>query len=276
LPGPNSSITPSSRYVFGSSGPDGRSNRIGCPAASLNVPRTYWRYSQQVQRQFFGFDEKSASISNDSLFAVASLFRFSGASKRLTQHLTFLSFRRRKMSRKPPRRRPIGKLSPACGGLVKPPPVVGKVSDSGNVPSWPWIRTRSSVGGSAAGANVHSPRAWTPRRACVGSGPGSGLAIASKLPPGPKSSTITSSRLTTAGGVVPGPVREAPTLIASETRHTPSRSTVGITTRPEIAFGRSVGIEALRNLSLSRPEVEYHPRMSERLLFDSPRGPNRG
>src|SRR4051812_29661820 len=80
-------MVPSSQYLAGSSGPDGRSNLTGSPAGSSNVPRTNCRYSQHLHLHLRPREMKSASISKNSLFTVGSMLEFSGASNRRTQHL---------------------------------------------------------------------------------------------------------------------------------------------------------------------------------------------
>jgi hypothetical protein len=76
--------------------------------------------------------------------------------------------------------------------------------------------TVTSCAGLVPCENVKSPLAWMTRRARIGSGPGSGLAIGSKLPSVElRTSTTRSSLATTWGGG--DPVRECPVLTAIET-----------------------------------------------------------
>src|SRR3954452_14686978 len=63
------------------------SKRTAAPAASVKVPRTNWRYSQQLHRHLRPRVMKSASISKNSLFTAWSVIELNGASNRRTQHL---------------------------------------------------------------------------------------------------------------------------------------------------------------------------------------------
>src|SRR3954452_24344533 len=61
------------------------SNRTAAPFASVNVPRTNCRYSQQVHLHLRPCALKAAATSKDSLLAVGSVLGLSGACSCLTQ-----------------------------------------------------------------------------------------------------------------------------------------------------------------------------------------------
>src|SRR3954470_5210615 len=63
------------------------SKRTATLLASVNVPRTYCRYSQQLHLQPRPCCLNSASTSNDSLLAAASVATFAGSWSRPGQHL---------------------------------------------------------------------------------------------------------------------------------------------------------------------------------------------
>src|SRR4051794_4759110 len=63
------------------------SKRTATLLASVNVPRTYCRYSQQLHLQPRPCCLNSASTSNDSLLAAASVTTFAGSWSRPGQHL---------------------------------------------------------------------------------------------------------------------------------------------------------------------------------------------
>src|SRR3954462_3239706 len=234
------------------------SKRTATLLASVNVPRTYCRYSQQLHLQPRPCCLNSASTSNDSLLAAASVTTFAGSWSRPGQHLGLKNGGR---SRRRIGGRPPGDGPPSFGS--RPRQLVGEnICDSWKIFWSPRRVTFSSVGAFTPWAKVYSARACSTRMARTGRGPGAGLAIGSKLPStGLGSSTTRSSRFTTCGRGV----RDIPTSIASETLWIPGTcSTVGVTTSPERRCGRSVGMALplwrgggpLRNLSGPDRQVE--------------------
>src|SRR3954452_16627217 len=238
------------------------SKRTAAPFASVNVPRTNCRYSQHVHLHLRPWALKAAATSKDSLLAVGSVLGLSGACSRLTQQpgLRIGGTMRCKIGGRVPGA--LGKDPPGFGSRPRQP--VGEyVCDSGNVFWSPSRVTTRSVGAFTPCPKVYSARACSTRIARTGSGPGSGLAIGSKLPStGLSSSTTRSSRFATCGG---GGCAMA-TSIASETEWMPGTlSTVGVTTSPERRCGRRVGMAPpfvwrgegfLRNLPRGGADVE--------------------